>query len=239
MSVGLHNNHLLAGLPAHDLLQLRHRLAWVDLRAGACLHESGALPAHAYFPVSATVSLTTRLHDGSGVEVAVVGRDGLVGVDAVLGGGPAVGTAVVQGDGMALRLPTAVLRDAARVSAPLLQLLLCHTQRLLMQMAQLSACHRHHRLEQQLCRWLLAHLDRLPGAGLAATHEGIAQLLGVRREGVTKAALGLQRAGLIRYARGQITLLDRAGLAARSCECHLAQRPGAAAAAPAALREAA
>ena len=244
MSADLSNNRLLACLPAADLQMLRHKLAWVELPAGASLQEAGSVPAHAYFPATATVSLTTNLQDGSAVEVAVVGNEGLVGLGAVLGGGPALGNAVVQGGGMAWRLPSSVLREIARVSAPLLQQLLGYIQVLLLQMAQVSACHRHHRVDQQLCRWLLLHLDRLPGGAVTATHEGIAQLLGVRREGVTQAALRLQQAGLIRYGRGHIALLDRAGLEARSCECYqvvhqACERLPGGAAHPAALREAA
>ncbi len=224
MYEGAINNRLLAELSAADLSVLRPRLLAVELRAGAQLQDAGSVLANAYFPTTATVSLTIGLADGAMAEVAPIGNEGVVGVCAFLSGGPALGNAVVQGTGFALRLPAAALRDAARASPTLTHSLMVYTQTLLTHIAQTSACMRHHRLDQQLCRWLLLHLDRLPGNVVAATHDGIAQLLGVRREGVTAGALRLQRAGLIRYSRGRIELCDRAGLEAQCCECYTALR---------------
>lgn len=224
MYEGATNNRLLADLSAADLRVVRERLVVVELRAGARLHDAGSVLAHVYFPTTATVSLTIGLADGAMAEVAPIGNEGVVGVCAFLSGGPALGNAVVQGSGLALRLPAVALRDAARVSPTLTHALMVYTQTLLTHIARTSACLRHHRLEQQLCRWLLLHLDRLPGNVVTATHGGIAQLLGVRREGVTAGALRLQRAGLIRYSRGRIELRDRAGLEAQCCECYTAVR---------------
>jgi CRP-like cAMP-binding protein len=218
------NNLLLSDLSQTDLLPLRARMTTVDLPAGTLLHEAGAALAHVYFPTTAIISLTTTLRAGTAAEVAAVGNEGLVGVCAFLGGGPALGNALVQSAGSALRVPATALREAARQSPALTQKLMAYTQGLLAHMAQTSACLRHHRVDQQLCRWLLLHLDRMPGNVLAATHDGIAQLLGVRREGVTNGAISLQRAGVIRYTRGRIELRDRAGLEARCCECYGAVR---------------
>jgi len=218
------NNRLLANLSADDLLPLRARMNAVELPAGRQLHAAGEVLAYVYFPVTATVSLITALQDGTSLEVAAVGSEGMVGICAFLGGRRALGSAVVQSAGMVLRLPASVVIDAARQSSSLRQELLTYTQSLLTDMAQTTACLRHHRLEQQVCRWLLVHLDRQPGTIITATHDGIAQLLGVRREGVTAIALRLQRAGLIQYRRGRIELLNRAGLEARCCECYEAVR---------------
>lgn len=180
--------------------------------------------AYVYFPLGATVSLTTAVQDGSLLEVAAVGTEGVVGVCTFLGGGPALGSAIVQRAGTALRLPATALREAARQSLALHQMLTSYTLSLLSNMAQTSLCVRRHRLEQQLCRWLLVHLDRQRGTVITVTHDSIAQLLGVRRKGVTAVALRLQQAGLIRYARGRIELVDRGGLEARACECYAAVR---------------
>ena len=218
------NNRLLANLSEVELQPLRARLSAVELQAGIELHAAGAVLANVYFPVSATVSLTTALRDGSSLEVAAVGNEGMVGVSTFLGGGPALGSAIVQSAGIALRLPATALREAARQSVSLGQQLMSYTQTLLAGMAQSTACLRRHRLEQQLCRWLLVHLDRQCGNVIVATHDSIAQLLGVRREGVTAAALRLQQSGLIRYTRGRMELRDRAGLEARCCECYEAVR---------------
>jgi CRP-like cAMP-binding protein len=217
-------NRLLAALPPAELQRLQPQLAWTELPGGTLLHEAGRALTHVHFPVSAVVSLTSTMQDGASAEIAVVGSEGVVGVAAFMGGGCSPASAEVQTGGWGWRMPARALEDAARSGSALLHVLLRYTQKLFTQMAQISACSRHHALDEQLCRWLLLHLDRQPGLELAATQERIAQLLGVRREGITCAALKLQREGLIRYGRGRITVLDRAALEARSCECHAAMR---------------
>lgn len=213
-------NQLLSTLPAADWQALNASIEWVELPRGKLLHEAGMALTHVYFPTTAIVSLTSTMKDGASAEIAVVGCEGVVGVCAYMGEGPTLGNAVVQGAGQALRMGASDVREASRRSAPLMQALLGYTQVLFAQMAQTSACGRHHALDQQLCRWLLLHLDRLGGNELAVTQERIAQMLGVRREGVTAGALKLQKAGLIRYGRGRIAVLDRAGLEERCCECY-------------------
>lgn len=214
------NNQLLASLPPEVAAILETRIEAVDLEAGTMLYESGAVLRHVHFPVTAVVSLVSPLQDGSCAEVAVVGREGVVGVCAFMGGGKALSGAVVQCPGRAWRMSARNIADLARDVEPLRQQLLRYTQALFTHMAQTSACHRHHALAPQLCRWLLQHLDRQAGDDLRATHERIAGLLGVRREGVTAAAMQLQREGLIRYSRGRIRVLDRRGLERQSCECY-------------------
>ncbi len=213
-------NQLLATLPAADWQMLNPMLEWVELPRGMLLYEAGMGLTHVYFPTTAVVSLTATMRDGASAEIAVVGGEGVVGVCAYMGEGRSLSNAVVQGAGQALRMRAAAFRGASRESAPLMQALLGYTQVLFAQMAQTSACSRHHALDQQLCRWLLLHLDRLSGNELAVTQERIAQMLGVRREGVTVGALKLQKAGLIRYGRGRIAVVDRAGLEERCCECY-------------------
>ncbi|MDO9074612.1 MAG: Crp/Fnr family transcriptional regulator [Rubrivivax sp.] len=213
-------NRLLATLPASDWLAINALVEWVELPRGKLLYEAGMGLTHVYFPTTAVVSLTSTMKDGASAEIAVVGCEGVVGVCAFMGDLRSLSNAVVQGAGQALRMRAADLREASRQSAPLMQALLGYTQVLFAQMAQTSACSRHHALDQQLCRWLLLHLDRLSGNELAVTQERIAQMLGVRREGVTVGALRLQKAGVIRYARGRIAVLDRAGLEERCCECY-------------------
>jgi CRP-like cAMP-binding protein len=213
-------NHLLATLPAADWQSLNPLIEWVDLPYGKLLYEAGMGLSHVYFPTTAIVSLTSTMKDGASAEIAVVGCEGVVGVCAYMGEDRSLSSAVVQGAGQALRMRAVDIREASRRSAPLMQALLGYTQVLFAQMAQTSACSRHHALDQQLCRWLLLHLDRLTGNELAVTQERIAHMLGVRREGVTVGALKLQKAGLIRYARGRIAVLDRVGLEARCCECY-------------------
>ncbi len=217
-------NRLLEALPPAELQRLQPLLEWTDLPGGKLLHEAGTALTHVHFPVSAVVSLTSAMMDGGVAEIAVVGNEGMVGVCAFMGGGRSPGSAQVQAAGSAWRMPAHALDAAARGSEALMQALLGYTQRLFAQMAQISACSRHHALDEQLCRWLLLHLDRQSGPELAVTHERIAHLLGVRREGVTMAALKLQKAGLIRYGRGRLQVLDRRGLEARSCECHAVVR---------------
>jgi CRP-like cAMP-binding protein len=184
------------------------------------LYESGMTMSHVYFPTTAIISLLYVMEDGASAEIAVVGHEGVVGVSLFMGGESTPSRAVVQSAGKGWRLRAADLKEEFALSGPAAHLLLRYTQALITQMAQTAVCNRHHTLDQQLCRWLLLSLDRLQGAELVMTQELIANMLGVRREGVTEAALKLQKAGLIRYARGHITALDRAGLEARSCECY-------------------
>jgi CRP-like cAMP-binding protein len=214
------NNQLLASLPPDVADVLQSRIEAVDLAAGAILYEAGTVLRYVYFPVTAVVSLVSPLQDGACAEVAVVGREGVAGVCAFMGGGTALSSGVVQRPGLAWRMSARDISDLARDVEPVMQQLLRYTQALFTHMAQTSACHRHHALAPQLCRWLLQHLDRQVGDEMRVTHERIAGLLGVRREGVTGAALQLQRDGLIRYSRGLIRVLDRRGLELSSCECY-------------------
>lgn len=216
----LPTNQLLASLPLDVYGDL---LPWMDevaLTAGVTLYEAGTVLRYVYFPVTAVVSLVSPLQDGSCAEVAVVGREGVAGVCAFMGASKALSSAVVQRTGTAWRMNARDMADFSRRTAPVMQLLLRYTQALFTHMAQTSACHRHHALAQQLCRWLLQHLDRQVGDDMRVTQERIAGMLGVRREGVTGAALQLQREGLIRYSRGHIRVLDRRGLEQQSCECY-------------------
>jgi CRP-like cAMP-binding protein len=213
-------NRVLAALPYAEWLDLEPDLEPVDLAPGAMLYESGVVLKHAYFPTSAVVSLVSSMKDGASVEVAVVGNEGVVGVCAYMGGGRALSGAVVQSGGQALRMGARAIAWHASHSDAFMHQLLGYTQALFTHMAQNSACHRHHALDQQLCRWLLLNLDRCNGNELTVTQERIAGLLGVRREGVTGAATKLKKAGLIQYRRGRIAILDRPGLERRSCECY-------------------
>jgi CRP-like cAMP-binding protein len=222
-------NQLLAALPARDRARLLPNLERVSLTLGETLYESGAPVRHVYFPTDAVVSLFYVLEDGASAEFAVVGRDGLVGVSLFMGGESTPSRAVVQSAGHAYRLTGRILKEefnrvGGRRSGALHDLLLRYAQALVTQMAQTAVCNRHHSLDQQVCRWLLLFLDRLPSNELAMTHELIANMLGVRREGVTEVAGALQRAGLIEYHRGHITVLDRAALEARTCECYAVVR---------------
>jgi CRP-like cAMP-binding protein len=212
-------NHLLAALPASDWKRWLPMLEPVTLALGEVLYESGGTLSHVYFPTSSIVSLLYVMENGAAAEIAVVGFEGIVGISLFMGGESTPSRAVVQSAGQAWRLPAAAIKSEFK-RAPVLHLLLRYTQALITQMAQTAVCNRHHSLDQQLCRWLLLSLDRLQGNELAMTQELIANMLGVRREGVTEAALKLQQAGLIRYARGRITVLDRPGLQQRSCECY-------------------
>jgi CRP-like cAMP-binding protein len=213
-------NHLLAALLDVEWQRCRSQIERVDMRLGQVLYESGMTQDHVYFPTSAIVSLMYVAGSGASAEIAVVGNDGLVGVPLLLGGGSTFGRGVVQSAGLGFRIGAQAIRDAFDRSAPARGLLLHYVLALTTQMAQTAVCNRHHRVEQQLCRLLLMRLERLQGSGLVATQEQIANMLGVRREGVTEAALKLQAAGVIRYARGHISVLDRAGLERRSCECY-------------------
>ena len=187
---------------------------------GRVLYEPGVALSHVYFPTTAIVSLLYVMEDGASAEIAVVGKEGIVGVSLFMGGESTPSRAVVQSAGQGFRLSAAVLKREFSRSGPVLHLLLRYTQALITQMAQTAVCNRHHSLDQQLCRWLLLSLDRLEGNQLVMTQELIANMLGVRREGVTEGALKLQRAGLIKYTRGHITVLDRPGLELRTCECY-------------------
>lgn len=216
----LPTNQLLASLPPEVTEVLQTRIEAVDLSAGAMLYEAGTVLRHVHFPVTAVVSLVSPLQDGSCAEVAVVGREGVAGVCAFMGGGKALSSAVVQGAGSAWRMSARDIADLARDFEPVMQQLLRYTQVLFAHMAQTSACHRHHAVAAQLCRWLLQHLDRQAGDELRITQERIAAMLGVRRSGVTEAAMQLQREGLIQSRRGHIQVLDRHGLEQLSCECY-------------------
>ncbi len=186
---------------------------------GEVLYESGAVLSHVYFPTTAIVSLLYVMENGASAEIAVAGNEGIVGISLFMGGESTPSRAVVQSAGKGLRMKADVLKEEFK-QGPVLHLLLRYTQALITQMAQTAVCNRHHSLDKQLCRWLLLSLDRLQGNELVMTQELIANMLGVRREGVTEGALKLQKAGLIRYARGRITVLDRDGLEKRSCECY-------------------
>jgi CRP-like cAMP-binding protein len=213
-------NRLLAALPPDDFVRLSASLELAPLVLGAALYESGAEMRHVYFPTDSIVSLLYVMEDGASAEIAVVGNEGLVGVSLFMGGETTPSRAVVQSAGHAYRLPGRLLKEEFYRAGPMQHLLLRYTQALLTQMAQTAVCNRHHSLDQQLCRWLLLSLDRLSGNKLVMTQELIANMLGVRREGVTEAAGNLQDADLISYRRGHITVLDRPGLEARTCECY-------------------
>lgn len=213
-------NRLLAQLPAAEWARWLPELEPVDLPLGLVLYESGSTLAHVYFPTTGIVSLLYVMEDGASAEIAVVGHEGLVGISLFMGGESTPSRAVVQSAGRGFRLKAQLMMKEFNRAGPALHLLLRYTQALITQMTQTAVCNRHHSLDQQLCRWLLLSLDRLPSNELAMTQELIANMLGVRREGVTLAAGLLQEAGLIRYQRGHITVLDRGGLEQRSCECY-------------------
>lgn len=213
-------SQLLAALPMGEWQRAEPDLDYVELSQGKMLYEAGTILQNVYFPTTAIVSLVSGMQDGASAEVAVVGNEGVVGVCAFMGGGPSLSGALVQTGGHAWRMRAAHLAGHAARSEAVMLPLLRYTQALFAQLAQTSACHRHHSLDQQLCRWLLLHDDRHAGDDMRVTHERMAGMLGVRRETVTAGAMKLQQAGLIRYSRGCISILDRAGLQARSCECY-------------------
>lgn len=213
-------NRLLTDMPPADRLRLEADLEWVAMPQDAVLYEAGSTLRHVYFPASAIVSLVSSMEDGAATEVAVVGNEGVVGVCAFMGGGPALSSAVVQRAGHGWRMGAAAIAHHTQRSAEVLQPLLSYTQTLFTHLVQTSACNQHHALEQQMCRWLLLHVDRQAGNELNVTQERIAGMLGVRREGVTGAAVKLQKDGLIRYGRGRIAICDRQGLEDRCCECY-------------------
>src|SRR6187402_2586468 len=213
-------NHILDALPQLERERLFPHLKLVPLPLGMVLYESGAALRHIYFPTNSIVSLLYVMQDGASAEIAVVGNEGVIGVSLFMGGETTPSRAIVQSAGYAYRLTGARLKQEFIRHGELLHILLRYTQSLLTQMSQTAVCNRHHSLDQQLCRWLLLSLDRLSGNELVMTQELIANMLGVRREGVTEGARKLQKAALIRYSRGRITVLDRGGLEERTCECY-------------------
>jgi CRP-like cAMP-binding protein len=219
-AINAKQNRLLAALPDADWQRWLPQLELVDLPLGEVLYEPGSTLSHVYFPITAIVSLLYVTENGASAEIAIVGNEGIVGISLFMGGESTPSRAVVQSAGQGFRLAAQTIKDEFHRSGPAMHLLLRYTQALITQMAQTAVCNRHHTLDQQLCRWLLLSLDRLRGNELAMTQELIANMLGVRREGVTEGALKLQRAGLIRYSRGHVTVLDRPGLEKRTCECY-------------------
>jgi CRP-like cAMP-binding protein len=217
---GPHHNHLLEALPVADYKRLQPHLNLVPMELGEVLYAPGGRLAHVYFPTTSIVSLLYVMEDGASAEIAVVGNEGMLGISLFMGGETTPSHAVVQSAGFGVRLKAQLLKQEFARFGPMMHLLLRYTQALITQMAQTAVCNRHHSVDQQLCRWLLLSLDRLSTNELSMTQELIANMLGVRREGVTEAAGKLQDGGLIRYRRGRITVLDRPGLEARSCECY-------------------
>jgi CRP-like cAMP-binding protein len=213
-------NHLLAALPADVWGRLRSKVESTPMPLGQVLYESGTELRHVYFPTSCIVSLLYVMEDGASAEIAIVGNEGVVGVALFMGGETTPSRCVVQSAGHAYRLPAQYLKEEFDRAGPLQRLLLRYTQALITQMAQTAVCNRHHSVQQQLCRWLLMSLDRLPSNELTMTQELIANMLGVRREGVTESAGGLQRLGVINYNRGHIVVLDRPALERHACECY-------------------
>jgi CRP-like cAMP-binding protein len=213
-------NHILAALPTAEFERLVARLELVPMLLGEILYEPGGQLQHAYFPTTAIVSLHYVMETGASAETAGVGNEGVVGVALFMGGRTTPSSAVVHTAGHAYRLDSNALKQEFDRAGLMQQLLLRYTQALITQMTQTAACNRHHSVEQQLCRWLLLTLDRLPSRELIMTQELVARMLGVRREGITEAAGNLQRAGVIRYRRGHIAVLERSGLESRACECY-------------------
>ncbi|MCD6004644.1 MULTISPECIES: Crp/Fnr family transcriptional regulator [Halomonadaceae] len=213
-------NALLGLLPQNDLTNLLPHLEKVTLTLGQSLSEPGQQMSHVYFPLDSIVSLLCVMENGASTEIAIVGYEGIVGVSLFMGGETTPSRAIVQSAGHAYRLKGQLLKNEFYRAGAMQRLLLRYTQALLTQMAQTAVCNRHHSVDQQLCRWLLLSIDRLPGNELVMTQELIANMLGVRREGVTESAGKLQKAGLISYYRGHIKVIDRLGLEARVCECY-------------------
>ncbi|MEO8346857.1 MAG: Crp/Fnr family transcriptional regulator [Betaproteobacteria bacterium] len=213
-------NHLLAVLPAAEMKLMAEHLQLVPMALGEVLYEPGGQLQHAYFPTTSIVSLQYVMESGASAEIAGVGNEGVVGVSLFMGGNTTPSSAVVQTAGHAYRLERSIFKLEFDRAGPLQHLLLRYTQALITQMFQTAACNRHHSVEQQLCRWLLVTLDRVPSGQLVMTQELVASMLGVRREGITEAAGKLQQEGFIRYRRGHIAVLERAGLESRVCECY-------------------
>ena len=215
-------NHLLAALPAEEYARLSPHLELVSLPLGCVLYEPCVRIRHAYFPTTAIVPLLHHTENGASTEIAMIGKEGMVGITLFMGGETTTSRAIVQSAGHAYRLNGQLLKDEFARSGQMQSLLLRYTQALLMQIAQMAVCNRHHSVGQQLSRWLLMSLDRLPSNTLTITHELMANMLGVRREGITEAAGKLQHAGLIHYSRGKVTVVNRSGLEACACECYRA-----------------
>lgn len=213
-------NQLMAKLPMDEYHRLEKHLEKVELTLGQVVAESGDSMRYVYFPADSIISLLNVMENGSSTEIAVVGNEGIVGISLFMGGETTPSRAIVQSAGTAYRLKGQLIKDEFYRAGPLQHMLLRYIQALITQMAQTAVCNRHHSLDQQLCRWLLLSLDRLPTNELIMTQELIANMLGVRREGVAESAGKLQRAGLISYSRGKIIILDRPGLEARVCECY-------------------
>ncbi|SAL56389.1 Crp/FNR family transcriptional regulator [Caballeronia turbans] len=216
----LDENHLLSVLPEAERVRLAPHLVPVDMTLGQVVYESGDRQRFVYFPATSIVSLLYVMEDGASAEIAIVGNEGLIGIALFMGGETTPSRAIVQSAGAAFRLDAQILKEEFIRGGPVQRLLLRYTQALITQMAQTAVCNRHHSIDQQLCRWLLLSMDRLPSNELKMTQELIANMLGVRRSGVTEAALKLQDAGLIRYGHGHIQVLDRPGLEKRVCECY-------------------
>jgi len=214
------DNHVLEALPSDEAARLFPQLKLVEMPLGKSLYESGDVQRFIYFPTNSIISLLYVLKDGASAEIAVVGNEGAVGVSLFMCGETTPSRAIMQSGGSAYRLSSRALKEEFNRHGYMLQLLLRYTQALITQMAQTAVCNRHHSLDQQLCRWLLLSLDRLSGPHLKMTQELIANMLGVRREGVTTAAGKLQKKGVIHYSRGQITVIDRPELEKLSCECY-------------------
>lgn len=213
-------NWLFRSIPQDAWQRLLPHIEEFDMSLGLVLSASGAKSSYLYFPTNAIVSLLYNLENGSSAEIAVIGNEGCAGVSIFMGGNSTLTTAVVQSAGKSYRIKANVIIDEFNKAGAVMHLLLRYTQSLITQMTQTAVCNRHHTLDQQFCRWLLLSLDRLHSNELVMTQELIANMLGVRREGVTEAALKVQRAGFIKYARGRITILDRLGLEKRTCECY-------------------
>ncbi|MGE8451800.1 MAG: Crp/Fnr family transcriptional regulator [Pseudomonadales bacterium] len=213
-------NHLLAALPEEEWLRLLPHLTLTELPLGHVVYESGDQLGHVYFPTTSIISLLYVMEDGASAEIAIVGNEGIVGIALFMGGETTPSRAVVQSAGHGYRLSAKVLKQEFTRGGPIQHLLLRYTQALITQMAQTAVCNRHHTIEQQLCRWLLLSIDRLPSNELTMTQELISNMLGVRRSGVTEAALKLQNAGVIRYRHGHISVLDRPALEKHACECY-------------------
>jgi CRP-like cAMP-binding protein len=217
---GQAENRLLALLPESELERWQVHLEAVDMPLGQVLHEPGVEPSFVVFPLTSIVSLLYVMENGASAEIALVGNDGMVGISLFMGGNTTPSRAVVQSAGKGYRIPAALLKSAIHRDAGVLRLLLLYAQALLTQMAQTAVCNRHHTVHQQFCRWLLLSLDRLPGNELVMTQELIANMLGVRRQGVNEVAAKLQSSGAIDYRRGRILILDRSKLEGCSCECY-------------------
>lgn len=213
-------NHLLAALPRETFERIFPHLELIKMPLGEVLYESSGLLQHVYFPTDAIVSLHYVMENGSSAEIAGVGNEGVLGISLFMGGNTTPSLATVQTGGFGYRMKSKLMMAEFNRAGPTMRLMLRYTQALITQMSQTAVCNRHHTVEQQLCRWLLLTLDRLPTSELTMTQELIASMLGVRREGITEAAGNLQREGLISYRRGHITVLNRAGLEHHACECY-------------------